>query len=351
MEMIARAPILSEDADIYGEDSGNLEAHGPFVPIFLTDAKKVRAILLSFFGLSSTWQHVKKFTNQQNGCQAWLTLHNHFFGGDKVNTMIADILLILKALHYGGDWRNFTFDKYCTAHVDQHNFHAALAEWNVPPLEETMKIHYFEDGITDPSFAAVLKSMILVDRTRFQDFESLMQVYVDFKPSQKAEVTAQQVCNVSAFQGRGGGRQGRGGRGRGGQGGPGVYLHGGVPQEEVDKVTTVEARYYSPEDYAKFTPAKKQKHFHLMQAKKAARSPAKTSNSSATVAELTTAVSAVSAAALAISKLTAATTKRATAECGETNDSYAIGEPQWGRNRNNPAVAGCQEHMPKKPKT
>jgi hypothetical protein len=42
--------------------------------------------------------------------------------------MVADILLTLKALHYGGDWRNFTFDKYCTAHIDQHNRHAALAE-------------------------------------------------------------------------------------------------------------------------------------------------------------------------------------------------------------------------------
>ncbi len=114
---------------------------------------------------------------------------------------------------------------------------------------------------------------------------------------------------------------------------------------------TVEACYYSPDEYAKLTPAKKQKHFQLVRAAKAARSPAKTSNSSATVAELMTAVSAVSAAASAISKLTAATTKRAAAECGETTDSDAIGEPKWGRNRNNPAVAGHQEHMPKKPRT
>jgi hypothetical protein len=350
MEMIDRTPILSNDADIYGEDSGNLEAHGPFVPTFPTDAKKVWSILLACFGLSSVWQHVKKFANQQNGGQAWHTLHNHFFGGDKVNTMVANILSTLKALHYGGDWRNFTFDKFCTAYVDQHNRHAALAEWNVPPLKETMKIHYFEDGITDLSFAAV-KSTILVDRTRFQNFESVMRVYVNFKHSQKAEAPAQQVRNVSALQGRGGGRQGRGGCGRGKQGGPGGHLNGGVPQDEVDKVTTVEAHYYSPDEYAKFTPPKKQKHFQLMRAAKAARSSAKTSNSSVTVAELMTAISAVSAAALAISELTAATTKHAAAECGETNDSDAIGEPKWGCNRNNPAVAGHQEHVPKKPRT
>ncbi len=116
-------------------------------------------------------------------------------------------------------------------------------------------------------------------------------------------------------------------------------------------MSTIEARYYSPEDYAKFTPAKKQKHLQLMRAAKAARSPAKTGNSSATVAELTTAVSAVSAAASAIFELTAATTKRAVAECGETSDSDAINVPPWGHNRDNPAIAGRQEHVPKKPKT
>ncbi len=324
METIARAPILSDEADIYEEDPENLEAHGPFVPIFPTDAKKVWAILLACFGLSSTWQHVKKFASQQNGRQAWHTLHDHFLGGDKVNTMVADILTTLKSLHYSGDQRNFTFDKYCTAHVDQHNRRATLAEWNVKPLEETMKIHYFEGGITYPSFASV-RSTIMVDCMKFQEFDMVMCLYVNYKRSQKAEASTHQAFNISALQGHGGGRQGRGGHGRGRQGGPGGRLSGGVPQEEVHKVLTVEAWYYSLEDYAKFTPAKKQKHFQLMCAAKAARSPAKTSNSSATVAELTTAISAVFAAASAISEPTAATTKRAAAECGETNDSDVIG--------------------------
>jgi hypothetical protein len=41
METIARAPILFDKADIYDKDPENLEAHGPFVPTFPTDAKKV----------------------------------------------------------------------------------------------------------------------------------------------------------------------------------------------------------------------------------------------------------------------------------------------------------------------
>jgi hypothetical protein len=88
-----------------------------------------------------------------------------------------------------------------------------------------------------------------------------------------------------------------------------------------------------------------------MCAAKAMRSPAKTSNSSATVAELTTAVSAVSTAASAISKLTAASSKRAAAACGETYDIDAIVVPPWACNRDNPAITGRQEHVPKKPKT
>jgi hypothetical protein len=80
METTARAPILSDDAD-WDLDLDILEAHGPFVPSFLTDTKKVWSILLACFGLSSAWQHVKKFAAKQNGCQAWRTLHNHFFRG------------------------------------------------------------------------------------------------------------------------------------------------------------------------------------------------------------------------------------------------------------------------------
>jgi hypothetical protein len=119
-----------------------------------------------------------------------------------------------------------------------------------------MKIHYFKDGITDPSFASV-KSTILVDHTKFQEFDAVMRFYVNYKRSHKAEAPTHQARNVSALQGCGGGRQGHGGCGRGGQGGPGGRLSGGVPQEEVDMVSTIEAQYYSPEDYAKFTPAKK----------------------------------------------------------------------------------------------
>jgi hypothetical protein len=63
MEMTARTPLLSNNADISNKDPENLEAYGPFVPTFLTETNKVWSILLACIGLSSTWQHVKKFAS------------------------------------------------------------------------------------------------------------------------------------------------------------------------------------------------------------------------------------------------------------------------------------------------
>ncbi len=213
METTARAPILSDTAD-FDKEFETLEAHGPCVPTFLTNTKKVWSIFLACFGLSSLWQHVKKFASQQKGRQAWHTLHGHFFGGDKVSTIVSEIFLTLKSLHYSGNRKNFTFDKYCTAHVDQHDCHTALSKWNMMPLEETMKIHYFEDGITDPLFASVI-STIMVDCQKFQEFDAVMRLYVNYKCMLKAEAPTYQAHNVSALQGCRGGRQGHGGCGRG----------------------------------------------------------------------------------------------------------------------------------------
>jgi hypothetical protein len=41
MKMIARAPILSDEADTGNNDTSYLEANGPFVPTFPLDSKKV----------------------------------------------------------------------------------------------------------------------------------------------------------------------------------------------------------------------------------------------------------------------------------------------------------------------
>ena len=172
------------------------------------------------------------------------TLHSHFFRMDKVNTMVNDILLSLKSKIYQGDRKNFNFDKYCLAHVAEHNRHASLVEYNVAPLKESMKIHYFEEGIKDPTLDAARKA-ILVNRTQFPDFDSIMQLYVTSKQSQKSD-TVPPGRQLSAITGCGGGGRGRGGAGRGGcgRGDPDARQRGLVSQADIDRVTTVENKHY-----------------------------------------------------------------------------------------------------------
>jgi hypothetical protein len=119
-ETITRCPIVTEDID-WDLQWDEIELQGPFVPTFLTDSKKVWSILHALFSASSVWQHVKKFTATQDGRQVYRTLHSHFFGKDKVNTMVNDILSSLKSKIYQGNRKNWTFDKYCLAHVTEHN--------------------------------------------------------------------------------------------------------------------------------------------------------------------------------------------------------------------------------------
>jgi hypothetical protein len=337
-EMIARCPIISEDAD-WDLEWEELEIQGPFVPTFLTDNKKVWAILHALFSTSSVWQHVKKFTTTQDGRQVYRTLHSHFFGKDKVNTMVNDILSSLKSKIYQGDRKNFNFDKYCLAHVAEHNRHASLTEYDVAPLEESMKIHYFEEGIKDPTLDAA-RNAILVNRSQFPDFDSVMQLYMTSKRSQKSEATppGRQLSAVTGGRGGGGRGRGRAGRGGRGRGDPDARQKGLVSQADIDRVTTVENKHYPEEVYAKFSAAEKAKHWQLRNPGKergtGSTGGRKSGISATTVSDF---ASAISSAVSAISALSDTTKRNADDE--EPDDDTS--------NRKNPALA----RQAKKPKS
>jgi hypothetical protein len=337
---------------LYNKDK-KLEANGPFNVTFLTDAKKVWAILHAQYSTSAAWQHVKKYSTTQNGHQVWRTLHTFFFGGDRVSTMHSDIILTLKTLFYSGDRKNYTFDKYCTAHVEQHSRLNALLEFGVQGLDKIMQIHYFEEGIKDESFNSV-KTTIMVDRKKFTDFNSAMNLYSNFKCAQKNDIVPQGRTILALNQGRGGGGQGRDrfgrGRGRGGN----SRASGLVSQEEINKVTGIEAKHYPTDVYNGFTPAQKAKHWQLMNSGKTpGTGPAKGARggTGATASGMTNQIAefktAMSSAATAIADFTAATQKRA----ANDKESDLTGDSGWGRdrgnNRDNPAL-GHQDSGTKK---
>jgi len=243
------------------------------------------------------------------------TLHSYFFGKDKVNTMVNDILLSLKLKVYQGDRKNFNIDKYCLAHVAEHNRHASLLKYDVAPLEESMKINYFEEGIKDPTLDAAWNA-ILVNRSQFPDFDSVMHLYVTSKQSQKSEATppGRQLSAITG--GRGGGGRGCGGAGRGdrGRGDPDARQRGLVSQADIDRVTTVENKHFPEEVYTKFSAVKKATHWQLRHpGKERGTGPAGGRKSGVSVTNVSDFATAISSAVSAISALSD-TTKRANEE-------------------------------------
>lgn len=134
-ETSACIPILTNEA-MYGKEYETLKTSGPFVPAFSNDWKKVSAILVALFSSAGAWQHVYNFSTQQNGRQVWNNLHNHFFGDDNINIPCTDILSTLNfksqvpVLHRR--------QQELSAHDEQHNHNAALVEYTIAPLADSM---------------------------------------------------------------------------------------------------------------------------------------------------------------------------------------------------------------------
>ena len=83
--------------------------------------------------------------------------------------MSASILHTLKTLHYSGDHKNFTFDKFVTAQVKQHNLADSLIDLGQDPLSKPQKIHFFLEGIQDPTLSAS-KNMVISDPNKYSTF-------------------------------------------------------------------------------------------------------------------------------------------------------------------------------------
>ena len=335
--MIVHAPILKPGTWREGQEE-HLETDGPFAVNFKGDNMKVWSILHAMLSTIGAWQHVKKFSAGQNGRQAWRTLQTHYFGSDKIDLMANAILTTLKNLHYSGDRTNFTFDKYCTAHVEQHNQHAALQEYGIKPLEERDKILHFQQGIKDPTFEPVRSSIIIGKADgKFQDFDSVMTTYMTFKRAQTSLAPTSRVSAVST--------KSDGQRGGAKRDDVEARKRGLPPQADIDKCTHIVKKHYSKAEYKKFTPAEKAR---LWQLNNPGVTPGtgktsgkrKSESMDSKIAALT---SAMNSAATVISSLTNATKKT-------DSDIPDNIEMEDASNRTNPALTR-QGHVPKKTRT
>jgi hypothetical protein len=65
----------------------------------------------------------------------------------------------LQSLRFDGERHGFPFDKYVALHVQGHVEHDDLQQYGVDPLTDSLKILWFQNGITDKSLDAVCASI------------------------------------------------------------------------------------------------------------------------------------------------------------------------------------------------
>jgi hypothetical protein len=182
-----------------------LESDGPFEPSFLANMVTVYNVLHAWWGESSWWSHVKKFSKTKNGQQVYQTLHTPLLGGQRVVSTRSAIVTKLQSFKFEGGCKNFNFDKYVNLHIEQHNLHADLQEYRVAPLTKNLKTLCFQDGIRDPSLNA-MKVSINANHANFTDFDSVKDAYVEFKCTENPtnDPRTRQVASVARSGCRGG---------------------------------------------------------------------------------------------------------------------------------------------------
>ncbi len=170
------------------------------------------------WGTSQPWTHARSAAAKaKNGCKAFRVFHIHLLGGQQLVTSGSAIMTRLQSLQYDGDRRNFDLNKYVALHVAEHNDHNDLGEYGVEPLTKSLKILWFQKGITGKSLDAVRASLLAAPES-YTTFTAVQEAYVNFKLTQKAteHPKARQVASVRAGRRAGTPRCGGGGRGQGG---------------------------------------------------------------------------------------------------------------------------------------
>ena len=333
-ELSARARILRHDLTHaqLAAPLDTLEANGPFDPAFLVDSTKVFEILHSSWGTSQPWTHARTLAKVKNGRKAFRLLHSLLLGGQQLVTSGSAIMTKLQSFRYDGDRRGFGFDKYVALHVGAHNDHDELQAYDVAPLEESLKILWFQNGIQDKSFDAV-RAAICANPGNYTTFTAVQEAYVNFKLQQKATEPprARQVASFRAGRRDNAPRRGGAGRGRGG----GDRKKNLPSQKEVDACTHIVDKDYPTAEYNAFTPAEKQRLYQL-------RNPGKEPGTGPTRHDR--ARGKDSSGNRSIASASSSGTKRTADDSQEEPPADGGDQNSWGRDRNrdNPAVQGRQ---------
>ena len=111
---------------------------------------------------------------------AILALKNHYLGKNMVDSLASAAEKKLATLSYTGESRRWNFEKYASAHLEQHTILEDLSEQGQHAgIDEQTKVRPMLDGIKTPKLDTV-KTTILGSHRLRNNFASAVNLYKDF---------------------------------------------------------------------------------------------------------------------------------------------------------------------------
>jgi len=127
-------------------------------------------------------------------------LHQHLLGEEAITNYAAEITTTLSNLHLDGTKRNedWNLDRFTQRHMDQHALMDKLVPHGQQPLAESMKIHYFMQGITAPNLQTVKASLSCNSKNTFQETCAAFKTFVTSANNQKPTKQSLNIASVRA---------------------------------------------------------------------------------------------------------------------------------------------------------
>lgn len=244
-EMIRRAPIYLHPG--MGET-------GPLHPTFVADMTKVWEVLHDLFSAQPIWVHVKgkKLASSRNGRACFMELHRHILGYGNTHTMGLAIMDKLNTTRFDGPTKNWTFDKYVSAHVDLHNQAEQLVAHGFQTISGYVKVNLFTRNISEKAGFGPVAMSVIADSTLQGDFDRVKQLYVDYYRRHLVHATgltggsAQRSVSAVNTSGNNGGSKGRKKRKTNND-----TFSGNIPNQQQLDACKVKLRDYSTDEYKK----------------------------------------------------------------------------------------------------
>ena len=186
-EMIGRAPIRN--------------ATGGYAQTYLTDRETVWNKIADLTRTLPCWTYVKPAQRTRDGRAAFLALKNHFLGENVIDTFASSAEAKLANLTYNGETRRWNFEKYASAHLEQHTVLEELhAQGRHAGIDERAKVRHLMDGVKTSKLDTV-KTSILADATLRNDFAAAAKLYTDFiQASATTSTNNPGTANISAVR-------------------------------------------------------------------------------------------------------------------------------------------------------